>query len=549
MASRQWLSLSGILACAICLSVISSSADAKVLEVSAIGSAAQVGQVSGYAELNGRLLVSTRAGTTTSYQSFDGVSFSSVANGVATQLPPVRTAGMIRNGEYLFVAQSATGTALFKTEGTVTQLVADFDPSNSTEQTIQSFATNGSSIYVLATGQHGREVFRVDGGTIHEYDAALGPTFTNPFNLQSFQNHFLFSATDNQTSLSSIYRTNGNAIEKIADAGLPVQKFELGGRLHWIANGQLQSYDGSVVSTISQFAGITSLNMLAPPASPSNALTLIGMGPNGWSLFTWDGVTKRDFDIDPTGVGTSVDVLGYLNGAFYVSRGTPANGREPYRVDETSVTLIDLAPGPASSGPDANTGAVIDGKLIFRATGLNGNELYRVSDSAVELLADINPSGDAFPLSTGVPQKFLDHLYFRASSPQGAEIFRTDGTTVSLFADLLPGPASSNGNFAASIRPIAGASLFEMPTDSPQLMNPFVSDGDEVWALTQEVNAQFPGQQFAGMATFEGDLLYFSTTGQVFRISVVPEPTTAILLGAAGAAMTSRFRRRKSGHN
>jgi ELWxxDGT repeat protein len=267
-----------------------------------------------------------------------------------------------------------------------------------------------------------------------------------------------------------------------------------------------------------------------------------GNGPSGRSIYTWNGNALQEFDTDPTGVGAIFDYTAFAGGFFYFTPRS-ANDRELLRTDGSTVTKFDILPGTASSSPDFGTAVTLDDKFIFRATGPKGDELYRADAAGAQLIADINPNGNAFPLTSATPTLFKGELYFLASNPTvGAEIFKTDGTGVDLLADVAPGSAGFSSNFAQNIH-LLNSDFFELLDASPKV-NRFVSDGQSVWSLNAEVNAHFPGQSFAGLASFGAGLLYFSTTGQVFRITLVPEPTfMAIGCGTVIVASLSIVRR------
>jgi ELWxxDGT repeat protein len=551
----RWVTFAGL---QIAILFASRHAAAQTLHIESVGSIGPIGEMTGYVNLNGDLLVSVGASLTSNqtYHHFDGAAFAGVANTSGAPLPRLTTfwqptrgnavSGHVHQGDYYFTSVASSGTALFKTDGSDTQLVSDFDPNINSDQTIRQFASDGANIFVVADGNHGRELFRVTGDFVFEYDINPIPGYTLPTDLHLYSGQALFTARSNLTGFHSIYRTNGNQVEFLADGSLFSPPIELGGRLHWMNGSQLQSYDGANVTAVPQFSGITSLNLSPSRNLSSNFLTLTGVGPNGWTIYTSDGVTRREFDVDPSGLGSPVEVVAYLDGAFYATRTTLAHGTELYRIDETSATLFDLAPGSASSNPYGEVASIVNGTLIIPAYGPAGQELYRASGSGVELLADVNPGGDAFPLSIAPLQNFQGELYFRAYSPLGAEIYKTDGANVTLLADLLPGPGSSNGNFGSTISRIPGSDLISIRTESPAPVGPFVSDGDTVWNLTQEVDALFAGQQYAGLAAYQGDLLYFSKSGQVYRISVVPEPLTVHLLLGMSAVFAVRRERRCS---
>ena len=146
--------------------------------------------------------------------------------------------------------------------------------------------------------------------------------------------------------------------------------------------------------------------------------------------------------------------------------------------DGTTVTLVDLNPGPGDSDPDDI--ALIDGKAVFEAeTDTVGDEIF-VSDGTLTgtgVLKDIilGPNdSDASDMT-----RVGDLVFFEAEAPGlGDELFVTDGTAdgTQLLRDIRVGV---NGSFPNDFIDLNGLALFEA-TDGATGNEPYISDGTEL---------------------------------------------------------------------
>lgn len=553
--------------CCIFLFQAGSIAAAIPLQVTEIESISPTGRISSFVPLDERLLFSAGPIGSQQLYSFNGATFTLADNLSGAIDPRIRLplpglangGGAILDGEFYFNADSPAGESLFKSDGTQIDLVADIDPGNHPDQTaIREIIATPTHVFVSALGANGTELFRTDGMTTTEFDIYPGMTSSVPIGLRGFGDRVLFRATGPEPGVFGTYLAGASGAQQL----LPVPSssvVELNDSLYWISGGTMYRYDGVTTTPAADLSGITSLSFQGTSQtrqySDGTFLTLTGRGPNGWSIYTWDGTSLSEFDAYPGGDGSLPGIIHYLDGSFYFMGNNGTTGFEPYRTNGTSGEVFDLAPGPTSSNPDYDTAAVVNGAVIFRATGPAGNELYRADASGITLLADIHPTGDAFPLTVGTPQEYEGELYFRASTPgTGAEIYKTDGNTVTLLADIVSGPMSSNGNFVDGLRfftdfPLPWLSVDFMPSQSGG-DEVFLTDGDEVVSVDDAIASLAGIQERAGITGYDGDLLFFTTSGRVFRVSLVPEASSSLLLGggliALARAARGRLRRKAS---
>ncbi|MGJ8744533.1 T9SS type A sorting domain-containing protein [Polaribacter sp.] len=142
-----------------------------------------------------------------------------------------------------------------------------------------------------------------------------------------------------------------------------------------------------------------------------------------------------------------------LNGKIYFVADDDMNGRELWRSDGTTTSLVkDIFPGIASGNP--HDFYVLNDKIIFKAYSENeGLELWITDGTAngTQLLKDINPTGDGFQndgrsyVRLGNFIEYKNELYFFADNgTNGMEIWKTDGTTsgTAMLKDINPGANS-----------------------------------------------------------------------------------------------------------
>lgn len=134
-----------------------------------------------------------------------------------------------------------------------------------------------------------------------------------------------------------------------------------------------------------------------------------------WRLDPVSGVVENVAYESPNGLYPSINLLTHMDGRLFFRGFVSGMGDEFYAYDIASNTLLDLPEiytGPASSSPFGFT--PFEGDLYFSARDLAwGTELRRFNTQTnqVELVADLNPDGNASPAGF---TPFNGQLYFIA---------------------------------------------------------------------------------------------------------------------------------------
>ncbi|MDP1835614.1 MAG: Ig-like domain-containing protein, partial [Chlamydiales bacterium] len=164
---------------------------------------------------------------------------------------------------------------------------------------------------------------------------------------------------------------------------------------------------------------------------------------NANRLASWDGILDGLININASGNSSPSNFTQLGSFVYFAADGGAAVGRELYRTDGTTATLvkdINLVVGGGSSNPD--NFIVFNGNLYFTARGVtslgvdSGIELWKSdgTSAGTVMVADLNPgAGDTlFDDFMVVNNK----LYFTAFPGGTRGLYSTDGTTVS--ANLTP---------------------------------------------------------------------------------------------------------------
>jgi ELWxxDGT repeat protein len=200
------------------------------------------------------------------------------------------------------------------------------------------------------------------------------------------------------------------------------------------------------------------------------ACTVFGGGEAGAALT----------EIEVNAGGSSAPAYLEPMGSYVYFAATGSSGRELYRTDGTTATLVADIHGSGNGNPQYVTAV---GSWVFFAAddGSNGVELHRSNGTGSNLVRNINPR--TIPAVGGSsPQKLIDvsgTLYFTAYDDtlnHGRELWTSDGTfggTV-MVEDIY---FSSGSSYPDSLT-VVGSSLFFSALD---YVNPSTYHGRELW--------------------------------------------------------------------
>ncbi len=379
----------------------------------------------------------------------------------------------------------------------VVQLVKDINPRLSGSDPANFVTLHGIAYFRANDGEHGFELWRSDGttaGTTLVID--LNPGLPNGFpdSITSVNGKLYFNGFDNPEFLGSeVWKSDGSATGTILLADT-FPSLQGGGTFGPQLPGYFTALDRETVvfTALDPEGGIEPWETDGTPQGTRRIIDLhpgqqdsipIGLtrlrdviyfgaddssipGGGGTTifdreLFRTDGTaegTYRVKDINPGPYpSTPTDFIKYRHLVFFRAD-DGIHGAELWRTDGTGsgTTLVaDLNPGPTGSLPEypmvahfrAADGAQEKSLLVFDADdGTHGFELFRSdgTERGTNLIKDINPSGDSFPLGE---TNFAGRVYFSADDGvHGNELWVTDGTNegTRLLADLNPGVLRSS---------------------------------------------------------------------------------------------------------
>jgi len=386
--------------------------------------------------------------------SFSGVSFGS---GRWIAAPGV--------GRVYFATQSVPPDAL--------QFRYDIWSSDGTEAgttKVTSFPVGGLSLTTLALV--GSKAYFTDGARLYTIDTAsqqvqLVKQFPGGVTSQAlaFGNKLYFAADDGQgvELYASDGTLNGTSLvrdinTKQANAGsFPSNLTVVGNRLLFQATDgdsgfELWSSDGTTATRVAD------LNPLGADSFPSDLKALAGKlyfsasnGPKR-EVYVYDpatGAAPVRIDVNP-GSGVSSDPRDFtlFAGKVYFTGVHALKGRELFRLDGTTATVIDVAVGGEWSDPSGLT--VAGQSLLFSAANVAGDrELYRIDGSGVPtLVKNIWNGGSSAPEGL---HAVGGTVYFSADDGvRGRELWKTDGTAAGTkllrdcYDGMVAGPARSS---------------------------------------------------------------------------------------------------------
>jgi ELWxxDGT repeat protein len=423
-------------------------------------------------------------------------------------------------GTLLFRADDGThGIELWKSNGGPlgpggTELAADISGSGSSDP--QDFAeVNGTVFFVANDGIHGFELWKVAPPfTAPIMVEDINPTTSGvlpPAHLTNVNGTLFFAATDGTTG-AELWKS----VAPYDDGSTDIVKNINTNPSTGSSPGQLINVNDTLFFNADDGTG-DELWKSEPPNYNDTSTSKIDVNPSGASfpgpfanvngtlLFGADDGSADGFEpfkvappytaatqvenINPSG-DSDVAQLINLNGTLFFrandGSGLSQHGGELWKsvapFDAANTNLIDINPGPPSSGPTAL--ANVGGTLFFRADdGINGAELWKsnggpLGPGGTELVANINPG------SVGsFPSRITDVngiAFFSAEEPaNGQELWKSNGVGATRVADIFSGDSGSAPNELTNV----GGTLFLAATDSGVT-------GRELWKATIEGPAQ-----------------------------------------------------------
>jgi ELWxxDGT repeat protein len=380
-----------------------------------------------------------------------------------------------------FVADDGNGTALWKSDGTLTgtALVYRGSPSRMTD-------VSGTLFFMLYDQTYGYELWKSDGtptGTFMVKDinpaGSSSPNFlTNLngvlfFNANENGNFALWTSDGTPTGTVMVKDTNPTS----PYGGGPVGMIRVGNMLFFMSSdgihgGELWKSDGTFTGTVM----VQDIDPGPTGSSPSNLIDVNGQlffltddGTHGQEWWKSDGTPTGTVMISETFAGTGpvtvTEVTSINNTLFFI-----IDWQELWKSDgtPTGTMLIKAFPTMYQS---VNSPTNVNGTLFFSAArqlwksdGTPGGTVMvteNCASSCADMVHDlINAYG---------------RLFFSACNEHGCELWTSDGTLTgtAMVADINPSTDPFLSNFE---RGVAGGRLFFTPDDG--------SHGVELWALT-----------------------------------------------------------------
>lgn len=456
-------------------------------------------------------------------------------------------------GRELYVTNATTAGTVFLGDlepGTT----GAFDlPENSTGDfryialsTLNQQTSNGQAdVFNLFTTANGWEIWRTEGTAastnLLEINPGVASSLVNTsgefffnydiyFNNVTLRNVLIFGATNGSTGVE-LWRTNGTSTGTFilrdlvvgATSGLGDQKLEF-----------------TAVNNVSVFPLRTTpegseLWVTNGNVAGTNLLKDIFIGANS-------GIDRSEVANEQFGAVGIPSLTGVSPSRIVFIATTAAEGNELWTTDGTTANtqlLADLEPGSETAFlgyKEFNALPTMEfyttGRIVFPATiSTVGTELFTTQGipGDVQLLADVNPTGDAFSFLgdsefVAFESSSNEELYlFAATNPTtGRELWRTNGTPAgtSFVKDIYPGAESGLGFGKNDL------------------------NDSHVYLLSEEGGIWFTGRDEQGAEPWFTD----GTTGNTFQLKDInpgapgSEPTYCIISGNDGTNPTGAFR-------
>ena len=433
--------------------------------------------------------------------------------------------GTVGNITYFFATLPATGTELWKTDGTSagTQLVSDICPGacSGVEQDYGYGIPVGNRLLFAANDGHQNafKLWTTDGtaaGTMMLSSLTLNEGLGLTSFIVSTGSLAYFNAKD-PASGTELWVTDGTVAGThlvtdlspgtASSSPLPVGKF--GSRFLFRAGPDRALYitDGTEQGTHLVSPVYASLGVAL-----GNVVVLAVLEPDqSWSLWKTDGTSAGTTLV--RGGFKSIDQFAIAGGALYMVADDGINGSEVWRSDGTAsgTSLVTDLNSSTASAP-----LILDtfhgGLLIFRQPAQGNHQLW-ISD------------GTAAGTRLLTEQEFVGfggaaggrYVFPAEDSSHGMEVWSTDGTSAGtrLVSDADPGQPASVQPFGFFL-PIPGGVFFN-GNDGVHGVEPWVSDGTPAGThmLKDLVPQQQLGSDPSSFAALGGNLVFTAYDGAI----------------------------------
>ena len=260
--------------------------------------------------------------------------------------------------------------------------------------------------------------------------------------------------------------------------------------------------------------------------------------------------THRVSDLNPGSVGSFPSNMLVFGNALYFSAYTFSTGRELWKYNGTSISLVtnindtadDIGGGLLEGNDSAPQSLILfNGALYFSAFDpRRGGELWRYDGTNAFRVADINPDlNDTIKINpnsswpTG-PTVFSNALYFSADGGgalQNYELWKCNGASVVLVTNIHPNVGSNHSSYPQGLTVFNGA-LYFMADDGINGYELWKHDGVHTLLLTN-INPGGPtNSSFPKFFTQLGNELYFQAFTEATGFELWKTDGTNVLLAA-----------------
>jgi len=375
------------------------------------------------------------------------------------------------NGEVYFEATSPTiGSGIWRTDGTAegTVRINPVQVSSDPFYSGQAARIGGLVYFVGSDTVHGDELWRTDGtdaGTFRLTDVRPGGGSGSGIGEITDVGGTAYLVGDDASNHRQIWRSDGTPegtslvfqLEQGQDKSISPDLLSYHGSLYFTgytlgAGGELYTSDGTTAGTtvVRDVDPGTESSTAGRYTSVSGRTVFVSNDPD--RLWVTDGIeagtSPLSQDLSPTSALVSGGNVLYFGG-----RDAP-HGEELWQTDGTpegTRLVVDLAPGPQSSGPTSIT-VIGDSVYVSTRQGPTQFAAWRVdldTGAATQLAGVTNNS-----TLLGSPSGFTAggaHVFFVANNraTTGSELWKTDGTAAGtmLVRDIVPGTGSSSPSF------------------------------------------------------------------------------------------------------